>query len=93
MKWTPPIFMRRPASRILLEVVSVRVERLHAITEEDARREGADRVNGHPERGAIVGNGPSHREGFAQLWEDINGKRATWSSNPFVWRVEFQRLP
>jgi hypothetical protein len=39
-KWRPAIFMKRFASRLLLEVKSVRLERLHAITEEDAVRAG-----------------------------------------------------
>lgn len=42
--WQPSIFMPRWASRLTLDVVSVGVERLHAITDDEARREGvADR--------------------------------------------------
>lgn len=92
LRLTPSIYMPRWASRILLEVVSVCVERLHEITEEDAKREGVDQTNGHQIRGALIGNGPSHREGFAQTWEDINGKRASWASNPWVFRVEFRKV-
>lgn len=33
------------------------------------------------------------REHFEILWDQINGKRAPWSSNPWVWRVEFRGLP
>jgi hypothetical protein len=47
--------------------------------------------NGHPERGAFLGIGPCHREGFAQLWADINDPDA-WNANPWVWVVEFRRV-
>ena len=39
-QWRSPLFMPRWASRLSLEVVSVRVERLHQITEQDAILEG-----------------------------------------------------
>lgn len=89
LKWTPGIHMPRVVSRITLEVVSVRVERLHAITEEDAIREGVDAVSvaDVPRNGTLT-----RRDDFAQLWERINGERAPWTSNPWVWRVEFRRV-
>ncbi len=32
------------------------------------------------------------RFSFAMAWHDINGKTHSWSSNPWVWRIEFERL-
>lgn len=40
VRWRPPIHMPRWASRILLEVISIRVERLQEITASEVKREG-----------------------------------------------------
>lgn len=105
-RWVTPLFMPRWASRITLDVVSVRVERLHDITPEDAAREGVahwwDSLT--YEESKAVGNlwtdiaiahgwektAPDYRGLFGALWTKING-RESWESNPFVWRVEFAR--
>lgn len=44
-KWKPSIHMPKTAARIWLEVVGVRVERLHEITPGDAADEGVNRWN------------------------------------------------
>lgn len=105
-RWVTPLFMPRWASRITLDVVSVRVERLHDITPEDADREGVahwwDSLT-HEESKSIgnlwtdiaIAHGwektaPDYRGLFGALWSKING-RESWTSNPWVWRVEFAR--
>ena len=75
LSWKPSIHMPRWASRITLAVTDVHVERLHAIDDSDAIREGI------PSAGDVR---PFAR--FAQLWDAINGKRAPWSSKPVATR-------
>lgn len=85
--WTPSIHMPRWASRILLEVVSVRVERVGDISEGDAKAEGCD-----PSFPITLGYGSQYRRAFAFLWDSINAKRGYgWNINPWVWVVEFKR--
>jgi hypothetical protein len=85
--WSPSIYMPRWASRITLEVTAVRVQRLQEITEDDARAEGV------PVRSYEDGRGvETSREGFRAFWDSINGKRAPWSSNPWVWAISFRRV-
>jgi hypothetical protein len=86
--WRSPIHMPRWASRLTLEVGEVRVERLHAITEADARAEGIV-CELHP---TDLRCGCSFaRARFEALWSDIHGP-ASWSANPWVWVVGFQRV-
>lgn len=83
--WKPSIHMPRWASRITLEVVEVRAQRLQDITEEDAVAEGVNCAVG----GFITTNPVN---AFHGLWDYINGKRAPWDSNPWVWAVTFRRV-
>ena len=87
-RWLPGIFMPRWGSRITLEVTDVRVEQLQKISEEDAQAEG---VAGLVEKRAYKAGNP-WRDAFAVLWDKINGKRAPWAENPWVWAISFRRL-
>ena len=88
-KWRPSIFMPRWASRILLEITAIRVERLQDISDADAKAEGVsfgnitDQVTGEIDCDAV--------EAYRYLWEKINGA-GSWDDNPWVWVVEFKRI-
>lgn len=86
----PAIHMPRWASRITLEIVSVRVERLQEISEADAIAEGAEVWSGKetPWKGVCA---PVIVHGYATLWESINGA-GSWDANPWVWVIEFRRV-
>ncbi|MDE2104927.1 MAG: hypothetical protein KGL39_47255 [Patescibacteria group bacterium] len=81
--WKPSIHMPRWASRITLEVTGVRVERLQDISDIDAMAEGATQIGDC--EGAFVA-------GFKRIWESINSP-SSWAANPWVWVIEFRRLP
>ncbi|HBS5781345.1 TPA: hypothetical protein MAK69_002699 [Klebsiella aerogenes] len=93
--WKPSIHMPRAASRILLEITDVRVERLNAISEEDARAEGiidGGCLNcGEPEPCGCANPEPDTTDAFAYLWQSIYGQE-NWNANPWVWVIEFKRI-
>jgi hypothetical protein len=100
--WRPSIHMPRWASRITLEVVSVRVERLNEISESDAIAEGVffvpgeGMIQGHYLGGIYPRKGvrrtfPVPTQAYRSLWESINGP-GSWAENPWVWVVEFRRV-
>lgn len=93
----PSIHMPRWASRIDLEIIALRVERLQDISEADALAEG---VQKNPAGGFFAETGhagfvlPVQRTAkgaFNALWDSNNG-RSSWKANPLVWIVEFKKL-
>jgi hypothetical protein len=94
-RWRSPIHMPRWASRIILEVESVRVERLQDITSDDALAEGVDTnpdsyiatIDGKPAKTVAI----SAAYAFGYLWDSIHG-RGAWKANPWVWVAGFKRV-
>ncbi|EPU1600764.1 MULTISPECIES: hypothetical protein [Klebsiella] len=93
--WKPSIHMPRAASRILLEITNVRVERLNAISEEDARAEviidGGCLNCGEPEPCGCANPEPDATDAFAYLWQSVYGQES-WNANPWVWVISFERI-
>ncbi|HDG7852128.1 TPA: hypothetical protein PCK02_004191 [Klebsiella quasipneumoniae] len=93
--WRPSIHMPRWASRILLEITGVRVERLNAISEEDARAEGiidGGCLNcGEPEPCGCANPEPDATDAFAYLWQSIYGQE-NWNADPWVWVIELKAV-
>lgn len=94
--WRPSIHMPRWACRILLEITNVRVERLNAISEEDATAEGV------PPAGSLLPDYPgtfltpkgdfaTAKVAFQRLWESIYGEES-WKANGWVWVISFKRV-
>jgi hypothetical protein len=97
--WRPSIHMPRWASRILLEITEVRVERLQDISEADARAEGVGgpiSVDGWDEQRKEFFSPEEYarfdsRRRFRLLWNVINGPES-WDQNPWVWALTFRRV-
>jgi len=92
-QWQPAMFMPRHASRILLTITGLRIERLQEISEADARAEGAPCVDEVSGREVLF---PDHAKcgtfklGFQCLWESHHGPDS-WAESPYVWVINFER--
>lgn len=103
----PSLFMPRAASRIVLEITDIRVERLQDISEQDAIAEGLASVTkdgklykyGIPDIDGYPGGvgwewqywKTLASSAFMTLWHSINGPES-WNQNPFAWVVEFKKI-
>jgi hypothetical protein len=100
-RWTPSIHMPRRACRLTGDLLELRVERLHAITELAAVQEGVERlvfIEGGPtyyrNYGGKGGAFASARESYISLWDKLNAtgkKKMPFSKNPWVWVVRYKR--
>ncbi|EPK0124602.1 morphogenetic protein [Klebsiella variicola] len=92
-RWRPSIHMPRWASRILLEITDVRVERLNSISQEDAQAEGMELTGWRPTYSDPDSGGEvmTPYDNFAELWSSICGDES-WKANPWVWVISFKRV-
>lgn len=91
--WRPSICMPRWASRITLEIIDVRAERLNNISEQDAVAEGVEEDNGawrdYSENPLVAHGKDAAIASFISLWESIYGP-GSWDVNPLVWVIGFK---
>lgn len=85
--WKPCIHMPRSACRIILEIVSVRAERVQEIDYRGLETEGVQ-----------IADGPScdahddAKHSFKILWDSVSRSEHKWEANPLVWVVEFKKV-
>jgi len=91
--------MPRKASRLVLEIVSVRGEHLQEISEADAEREGVEKEFECNDFASFMNKtfdprkNESYKLGFKHLWDKINkGRGYGWDCNPLVWVIELNRI-
>jgi hypothetical protein len=96
-QWKSNRFMPRDASRITLEIASVRVERVQDISESDARSEGIYKnPNGlwHDYEDPKREGWSSEKFCFLSVWDSMynakNKPEFAWERNPWVWCLEFK---
>lgn len=97
--WKSCTHMPRKASRILLEITEIRIERLQEITRGAARREGIEHIT--TDEYDFLGlwkdytgkssGFRSEKDSFFSLWEKINGPGSV-ELNPWVWVIKFKIL-
>lgn len=92
-KWKPSLFMPKSACRLFLEVVNVRLERLHDISESDAIAEGIEAEYFKKDWWYKIYTGDDSTLypciSYRTLWSKINGQKS-WEENPFVWVYDFK---
>lgn len=91
----PGIHMNKEYSRIWLQVIDLRVERLQDISESDAKAEGIEKMDESPFPYKLYSCNTAScvdaKTSFKFLWQDINGDDA-WLNNPWVWVISFKVL-
>lgn len=96
-KWRSSLFMPATGARSFLEIESIEPQRLHDMTEDDAKLEGVEPFTSNEYRSELWRNYvdplrpvTTALESFATLWESINGPGTYITQNPFVWAIHFK---
>lgn len=84
--WKPSIHMPRWASRITLEIIDVRVERLKNAGDTEFKAEG------YPLERELIGGSMDPFCWFRNLWDSVSPTNFKYEDNPWVWVIEFKRI-
>jgi|WetSurMetagenome_2_1015567.scaffolds.fasta_scaffold65734_5 hypothetical protein len=97
LKWYSPVAMPCRASRLILEITKVWMQRIQEISEEDAKASGALPLQ-KDEPGCwytcdVRAGSKMHARtailAFAKHWDRCNPKHS-WASDPWVWVIAFK---
>ncbi len=89
VRWSSSTQMPYAACRLQLEILDINVVRVQELTEQDAIAQGVS-------KNCPIGYIPAYLDSpylysYAQHW-DLNNKRHTWDSNPWVWKIDFKKI-
>ncbi len=91
-KWRPSIHMPKEAARIFLRVTGVTLERL-----QDINNPEAEGIKVYPILNDTEGTYYKRLFAFMELWNSTIKKDQLntygWDANPYVWVIEFERIP
>lgn len=96
VKWRSALYMPKVDARNWMKIVSIKMQRLQNITEDEARREGSTqgflfqrKVKGKFEFKLNVDENGSYYAGFKYIWFTVNNPES-WNSNPWAWVIEYE---
>lgn len=88
--WRHAMFMPKSRARLWLEITHVRIDRVQAIDEIDAKAEGVEASSD-----VMMQDGsPCYTLPFQKLWTSLHGidNPKSWEANPWVWVIGFRRV-
>lgn len=96
-KWRSPMMMPEWASRYHIILEKIIAQRIQEISEDDCKKEGCrlsawyqPTKNEKDDINYSGGLYPCYKNGFANLWDSINGKTYPWSKNCWVWGLYYR---
>lgn len=104
VKWRHSIYMPKKYARLFLRIIEVKAQRLQAITEEEAKNDGASKRTWYQPYGLgeeaqrtlgtmddMRNASPLYKNAFASLWDSLYCKKGLgWIDDPWVWTYTFK---